>query len=254
MVVHREPEQDREDEERHERFDDPRLEADLVLEPALLEHQREEAVGRGGRQQVEQDCLDWDDDRAEGDEQQDEAQSEHKDEDARQVLAVEVGLVEGEGWIARDERLDPARLGKDRWHDARAHLSDDVPVGLVVERARQRVVEGRDLAVARHVGLDGTADTRNREDPVGEGLDGRLRGRLVRAGDDRDERQRGALRPLGVHEVDRLDRIDGVWERCEVSRPDMESGKWDCQGKQQDDDRGGVYQRPPHDASRQRAP
>jgi hypothetical protein len=48
VVVHREAEQDREDDHRHERFDRPRLDREDVAEEPILEHQHHDAV-RGGR-------------------------------------------------------------------------------------------------------------------------------------------------------------------------------------------------------------
>ena len=50
-------------------------------EPAVLEHQDQHAVGRGRREQVQDDRLDRDDDRVERHEHQQERQAEHEDED-----------------------------------------------------------------------------------------------------------------------------------------------------------------------------
>ena len=67
MVVHREPEQDHEQEQRDHRVDPGgRAEAEEVLADAVLEDEHEHAVGRGHGEQVEQDRLRRDHERAEG--------------------------------------------------------------------------------------------------------------------------------------------------------------------------------------------
>ena len=86
MVVHREPEQDREQEQREPRLDRVALvevEPDRVEEAdphALLEHERHGAVGGAHRQQVHDDRLDRHDDRPEHDHQQQERQPQHERE------------------------------------------------------------------------------------------------------------------------------------------------------------------------------
>ena len=84
MVVHREAEQDHEEEHRQPGCDAAvPLEVEQVRAPAPLEDGHQQAVGRGHRQQVHQDRLDRDHDRAERDEQQHEREAEHEDEDER---------------------------------------------------------------------------------------------------------------------------------------------------------------------------
>ncbi len=84
VVVHRESVDDREDEERYEALDDrTRGDPQGAGEPAVLEDERHEPVGRGGREQVERDGRGRDDDRAEGDEQQEEREAEHEGEHER---------------------------------------------------------------------------------------------------------------------------------------------------------------------------
>ena len=87
VVVHREPEQDHEHEDGQER-DDPSgvVEADQPLAPAVLEDEHEDAVRRGDGEQVEDDCLRRDHQRAERDEQQDEREDEHEREHQRRRL------------------------------------------------------------------------------------------------------------------------------------------------------------------------
>ena len=107
VVVHRQPEQDREDEQRDPALDHPaRRDAEWPGEPALLEDEHHDAVGGGGRQQVEQDRLDRDDDRMEGDEHQQERQAEDEPEDERDAVGVDLGDVDGERRVAGHEGTD----------------------------------------------------------------------------------------------------------------------------------------------------
>ena len=76
MVVHRQPEEHDEEKERQPRDDRAvRLEAEQRLGPVVLEDEHEHAVRGADREQVEDDRLQRHDDRAEGDEQQQEARS-----------------------------------------------------------------------------------------------------------------------------------------------------------------------------------
>ena len=84
MVVHREPEEDHEEQERQEGVDPAgELETEELLAPAVLEDEDEDAVGRADREQVEQDCFRCDHDGAEGDEHQPEREQQHEAEDER---------------------------------------------------------------------------------------------------------------------------------------------------------------------------
>ena len=94
MVVHGQPEEDGEQDER-----EPRLYRLDLLEPeqvsayALLEHEHHQPVGGADREQVHDDRLDGNDDGAEDHQEQDEAHAEDEREDDGQVgaeLCVEV--------------------------------------------------------------------------------------------------------------------------------------------------------------------
>ena len=94
MIVHREPEQDHEQQERDHGRDAGRVgEAEQALAEAVLKDQHEHAVGRGDRQAVEDDRLQGDDDRAERDQHQPEREHEHESDDERQRRADLVALV-----------------------------------------------------------------------------------------------------------------------------------------------------------------
>ena len=84
VVVHREPEQDHEQEQGQPVGDAAvGLEAEQLLAPAVLEHQDQHAVGSADGEQVEDDRLDRDHDRAERDQHQQERQPEHEGEHQR---------------------------------------------------------------------------------------------------------------------------------------------------------------------------
>ena len=86
MVVHRQAEQDHEQEQRQPRLDRAgALEAEQLLAVALLEDQHEHAVGGADRQQVQHDRLDRDDQRAERDQQEHEREAEDEQEHDRRV-------------------------------------------------------------------------------------------------------------------------------------------------------------------------
>ena len=84
VVVHREPEQDHEQEDREERHDAScRVEAEELLPPAVLEDEHEDPVRGRDREQVEDDRLRRDHDRAEREEQEQEREPEHEGEHER---------------------------------------------------------------------------------------------------------------------------------------------------------------------------
>ncbi len=94
VVVHREAEQDHEQEERQPGADPSvGVEAEQRLAQPVLEDEDEDPVGGAHREQVEHDRLDRDDDRAEGDQQQQERKPEDEGEDQRQALAEQLAEV-----------------------------------------------------------------------------------------------------------------------------------------------------------------
>ena len=137
LVVHREAEQDREQEQRHPGLDRvDALEAEQPVPDAVQEDEDHEAVGGTDREQVERDRGRGDDDRAEDDRQQHEAQAEHVDEDERQPGVHRVDEVDVVGRVAADEHahVGAAEGARDL---GRAQTADRV------ERARARLVAGR---------------------------------------------------------------------------------------------------------------
>ncbi len=87
VVVHREAEQDHEQEQRQPGDDaSVRVEVQEALEVAVLEDPHEHAVGRADRQQVEHDRGQRDHDRPEREQQEQERQPEHEREHDRPVL------------------------------------------------------------------------------------------------------------------------------------------------------------------------
>ena len=89
MVVHREPEEDGEEEERQPRLDRVHLrEAEELVADAFLEDEHDQPVRGADREQVEHDRLRRHDERAERDRQQHEAEPEHEGEDEREPASI----------------------------------------------------------------------------------------------------------------------------------------------------------------------
>ena len=104
LVVHREPEQHREEEERHPGLDHVNvLEAEELVSDALEEDEDEQPVRCAHREQVEQDCRQGDDDRPEGECEQDERQPQDQREDVRGRIADRVEVVDVLGRPPADE-------------------------------------------------------------------------------------------------------------------------------------------------------
>ena len=95
LVVHREAEEDGEEEERHPGLDDvDLLEAEELVAHALDEDEDEQAVGGADGEQVHRDRGRRDDDRAKRDREQDEAEAEDEDEHDREPRVHDVVVVD----------------------------------------------------------------------------------------------------------------------------------------------------------------
>ena len=104
LVVHREAEQDREQEQRHPGLDRvDALEAEQPAPDPVVEDEHDEPVGGPDREQVEHDRGGRDHDRAEHDRQEHEAQAEHEDEHDRQPGVHRVDEVDVVGRVAADD-------------------------------------------------------------------------------------------------------------------------------------------------------
>ena len=137
MVVHREPEQDHEQEHRQPGGDAAGgVEVEQVLAPAPLEDRDEHAVGGRDREQVEQDRLERDDDRAERDQQEQEREQQDEAEHERcRRLHHRVEVVRLGGGAA--DRVLDAGHGADRWR-ARARCAASPARGWRPRRCRRR--------------------------------------------------------------------------------------------------------------------
>ena len=166
MVVHRDPEQDHEQEHRQPRHDRAvRVEADDALGPAVLEDQNEDAVRRAHREQVQEHGLDRDDDRPEGDEQEEEDEQEREAEHHRHVTRHRLVEVDRRGGR-------PGHLGRhardlaDRRRDHALPQRCERPLRLrVVPGSFERDRHGRRrlAAVEAHAGRLGHLARRERE-------------------------------------------------------------------------------------------
>ena len=99
LVVHGQPEQDRELEQRHERVDEPDVgEAQDALEVALLEHEHHQPVGGDHRREVHEQRLDRQQQAPEEQQQDEEREQQHQADHPRELvlqLVVEVGVQSG---------------------------------------------------------------------------------------------------------------------------------------------------------------
>ena len=139
VVVHREPKEDDEQEEGQPGDDRAvGLEAKDRLGPAVLEDEREHAVGGRDREQVERDGLERDDDRAEGDEEQAEGEREHEGEHVGQCVADLAGEVDVFGGGAGDSRLGARIRARGSTGSAAAAALDGVAARAVCAVAGQR--------------------------------------------------------------------------------------------------------------------
>ena len=116
MVVHREPEQDHEQEDREERRDAAgRVEPEELLPPAVLEDEHEDPVGGRDGEEVEDDRLRRDHERAEGEQEEQEREARARTRTRRGDglhLVVEVLRLGGEaadGDLGVRDRADGRR-------------------------------------------------------------------------------------------------------------------------------------------------
>ena len=132
LVVHRQPEDDREQEHGHERLDRTGgADADQRSEVPLLEDPGDHAERRADAQQVHERGLYRDHDRAEhdGEQQQREADDDHDEQ--RQLRRERVVEVCRQGGGSADARMD-RRLGIDGRHDVVSQSLEQVGGGLVL--------------------------------------------------------------------------------------------------------------------------
>jgi hypothetical protein len=108
------------------------------------------------------------------------------------------------------------QVAEDRRHDVAANLPNDVAVVLVIAAAGHDVRHEGHGPVGREAGLRWPSETVQLDDARRQAIDGGLGVGSVGMGDHDIERERRALGPLLVEQVDRLHAIDGVRERREV--------------------------------------
>jgi hypothetical protein len=200
VVVHRQPEQDHEEEERQPRDDQAvRLETENRLRPVMLEDEHEQSVRRADGEQVERDRLQGHDDRSERDQQQNEGERKHERDHVGNAALHVVREVDVLGSRARDRRLDARNRSERRRHELGAKPLDGVAARRVVAGAVERELERRRLVV------EAAADREGRvREPTGlhellqvAKLPLNRGRRLLRAGEGY-ERRTGRARKVGV--------------------------------------------------------
>ena len=222
LVVHREPEEHGEEEQRHPRLDRVRLlEPEQVGAEALLEDEHEQAVRGADREQVEHDGRSGDDDRAEDDGQQDEGEEQHERDDVRRRVDDRVEVVDVLGATSR-RRAPPRRCPRTRSGRCSSRSSRTAAIASRRRRiAATGTDEHRDLAVRRALDL-----------PVAEARIGReRRAQLVERALRRPRRDAfettisaGSVVVRGEVALERdeaLLRDEAVGERRDAARPDV---------------------------------
>ena len=109
LVVHRQPEEEREQEDRDPRVDLGRLAQPEARSPAVLEREHEHAVRRADREQVHQDGLRRQHDGAERAQQDQVRDHEHREDEPRERAVGLVDEVDAERGRAAHEHLGPGR-------------------------------------------------------------------------------------------------------------------------------------------------
>ena len=145
LVVHREAEEDREHQQRHEGDDrDLAVEPDQLEADALLEDQDQHPVGGGDREQVHQPGGERHDDRAERDHQQQEAERDDDRDHERQLLADLVGEVDVGGGRAADEGgRRPVALSASGMTSSRSRLTSSTVRCETGEDCEVTLIDGR---------------------------------------------------------------------------------------------------------------
>src|SRR5690606_6140034 len=173
VVVHRQSEQDDEDEQRHPGLDGADgCRADQFVAPALLEHGGHHAVGGDHGQQVEDDRGEGDDRGAEAEQHQQEADAHHEGEDGHDRRLELVVVVRREGQVAADQRLVVRVLAQGGGDDVAAQLLKGTLGGGVAAVAGERGADDRDVLVRVDGDLDGVLDVAGGEGALLEAVEG----------------------------------------------------------------------------------
>ena len=242
VIVHREAEQDHEQEQRdHGRDAGGRGEAEEALADPVLEDQHQDPVGRRDGQAVEHDRLGRDHDRAERDQHQQEREHEHERDHERQCRPDLVAAVRPLGGQPGDACLD-VRHGADRLRDQRLAQELQRVVRRVVRAvAVDRHGDVRDRAGLVDVDRDRLVRTAARKRPPLEVRDRRSHGRRV---DVRclDDHVRGQRRPgeRHLHPLVRLDYLEvrRIGVRRGLRHPHLDRGQREQQEQAAGDRRG----------------
>src|SRR6266545_3788247 len=256
VVVHRQAEQDHEQEQRQPGSNrEGAREAEDALCPPVLEHDDEQTVRGTDGKQVQDDRLERDHDRAEREQHQKERQPEDEREHDRQTVLHLLVEVVGPG---RDARDGPLRVGdrrRDRRNDLVAQRRERVVRDFVVALARDRELHPRNGLVRVHEDVERREELACRERIAPEGavrLDVRRPRHVAAAHDELDGRLRARERAL--HVLERLDdrnslRQVGQAGQLRVQRQHGQPGRDEQRHRRHD-----RYDRPAEDDAHDGAP
>jgi hypothetical protein len=228
-ATRREP-ADHEQQERHDRVDSRGgAEPEQPIGDAVLEDQDEHTVGGHDGQQVEQDRLRRDHDRAESDEHQPEREEEHEADDERQLRRHLILLVLPLG-------REPGDAGRHAGQGTDGLRHDVVPQD--GERPLRRGVDAVALDRERDVGNGGVAVRLDGDRPVDTTRRERLpleprdrlphRGSVHVLGPHDDVRRQRRARERLLHAVVRLHDRERLRERVRARSCHMELHRRDC--------------------------
>src|SRR4029450_4047690 len=116
LVVHREAEEHREEEHRDPALDLVELRQAERLSGAELEGRHEDPVGSGDREQVEDDRLEREEQRAERPDEQDGGEEQPGEDEPGDRAVGDVEEVDTEGWAATCQHIDAGGEGGG-WND-----------------------------------------------------------------------------------------------------------------------------------------
>ena len=255
MVVHREPEQDHEQQQGDDRVDPARRgEAEETAAEAVLEDEHQHAVGGGDGQQVEHDRLDCDHRRAERDEHQREGEREHEPDDEGEIRRHLVRAVLPLGGRTGDARLG-VRHGSDRRRHDLPQLRERGIRGGVGALALDRHRDARDRGIVVDLDGDRLVHAARRECLLAEPLDRGLHllGLHVRSLDDDVGRQSRAGERL-LHPLVRLHGGERLRERVRARLDHLQLEGRDRQCDQEPAGENGRHERPAQDAVDDGAP
>ena len=240
LVVHRQPEQDREHHHRHEADDrDQLVDAEQAAAPSPLEDHDDDPVGGADRQQVEHRRLERHQDRAEHDHQQQERQQDDRADEPGQGVPDPIGQVDERRRPSAD--VDHRTLRRGAGDRVGAESPHQLGRRLILRRGGGDDLDDRGIARLVRLGRRDGRHALGRLDRRRQPLQLLQRGRVV----DLDRQQQRAVEPrtepLGEQVVGPTTRLRRG-RRPVVGEPELHREQRD---REDDQHQGGADEVPP---------